>query len=55
MTGKELKRIIEDRGIKQIWIAEKLKISPGLVNQWINSGKTISDSHKIELKSLLGV
>lgn len=55
MEGKELKRIVEERGIKQSWIASKLKVSTALVSQWIAGTKPISDSHRIELRSLLEV
>lgn len=53
MEGKELKLIIDDRGIKQSWIAGKLHVSTALVSQWIAGTKPISDTHKVELRALL--
>lgn len=53
MEGKELKQIIDNRGIKQTFIAKKLNVSKALVNQWAKGTTPIADKHKIELKSLL--
>lgn len=53
MEGKDLKLIIESRGIKQTFVAKKLGISKALVNQWTKGLTPIADKHKIELKSLL--
>lgn len=53
MESKELKQIIESRGVKQTFIAKKLGISKALVNQWIKGHTPIAERHKIELKSLL--
>lgn len=53
MEPKQLKAIISDRGIKQTFIARKLNVSKGLVNQWIKETSPISQKHQIELRSLL--
>jgi len=53
MESKELKEIIESRGIKQTWIAKKLGVSKALVNQWVKNTTPIAENQKIELKSLL--
>lgn len=53
MEPKLLKAIITDRGIKQTFIARKLGVSKGLVNQWIKETALISEKHQIELRSLL--
>lgn len=53
MEAKQLKAIISDRGIKQTWIAGKLKVSKGLVNQWIKEVTPISQEHQLELRKLL--
>lgn len=53
MESKELKQIIESRGIKQTWIAKKLGVSKALVNQWVKDTTPIAEKQKIELKSLL--
>lgn len=53
MESKELKQILLDRGIKQTWIAGKLGVTKGLVNQWVKDKTPIAERHQIELKSLL--
>ena len=53
MEPKLLKSIITERGIKQTFIAGKLKVSKGLVNQWIKGISPISEHHQIELRKLL--
>ncbi len=53
MEGKELKRIITDRGIKKTFIAKKLGVSKALVSQWTKDVTPIAQRHKIELKNLL--
>ena len=52
MSNKELKNILTEKGIKQSWVAEKLKVSAALVNQWVKDEKPISDKYKIELTAL---
>jgi transcriptional regulator with XRE-family HTH domain len=53
MEPKVLKAIITERGIKQTFIAKKLNVSKGLVNQWIKETSPISEKHQVELRSLL--
>ncbi len=53
MEASELKSILEARGIKQVFIARKLKVSKALVNQWIKGHTPIAKAQQIELKSLL--
>lgn len=53
MEPKLLKAIINDRGIKQTFIARKLGVSKGLVNQWVKETALISEKHQIELRKLL--
>lgn len=53
MEPKLLKAIITDRGIKQTFIAKKLGVSKGLVNQWVKGKCDISPRHQIELRFLL--
>lgn len=52
MEPKELRTILQERGIKQTWVAEKLKVSRGLVNQWVKEVNPIPEKYQIELKSL---
>ena len=53
MESKELKSHIEQRGIKQSFIAKKLGVSKALVSQWVKGTTPIALSKQIELKSLL--
>lgn len=53
MESKELRSILEQRGIKQTWVAEKLKVSRGLVNQWVRDVNPIPEKYQIELRALL--
>lgn len=53
MEAKELKAAVKEKGLKQRWIAEKLKVSDTLVSQWIKGDREISSGHKIELSKLL--
>ena len=53
MESKELQQILKDRGIKQTWVAGKLKVSKGLVNQWVREVNPIPEKYQIELKTLL--
>jgi len=53
MESKELRTILKERGIKQTWVAGKLNVSRGLVNQWVREVNPIPEKYQIELKSLL--
>ena len=53
MESKLLSTILKERGIKQSWIAEKLKVSTALVSQWVSGDKPISERYQIELRALL--
>jgi len=55
MEGKNLKLILKERGVKQTWVADKLKVNKAQVNQWVNGVYPIPDKYKIELKTLLSV
>ncbi len=53
MEAKTLKILIAEKGVKQTWIATKLGVSKGLVNQWIKDKRPIAEKHQIELKRLM--
>lgn len=53
MEARTLKSIIQERGIKQSWIAEKLGVTRALINQWVQGTTPVPDKHKIELKRIL--
>ena len=53
MEAKTLKRLIDEKGIKQSFIAKKLGVSRALITQWINEGRPIAERHLPELKRIL--
>ncbi len=53
MEGKTLELLIISKGVKQTWIADKLKVSKGLVNQWVKGKRPIAQKHLIELQRLM--
>lgn len=53
MECKELQQILNDRGIKQTWVAKKLGVTKSQVNQWVKEVNEIPDKYKIELNHLL--
>jgi transcriptional regulator with XRE-family HTH domain len=48
-----LKRKIEEKGLKQRWIAKKMGISFEVLNRWLNDKSQIPPSREDELKALL--
>lgn len=53
MEAKTLRSIIQEKGIKQTWIAEKLGVTRALINQWVKGTVTIPEKHVDDLKRLL--
>lgn len=53
MEAKQLELLIKQKGIKQSFIADKLKISKALVTQWVKGDRPIADRHILELKRIL--
>ena len=53
MEAKQLKSLIDDKGIKQSFIADKLKVSKALVTHWIKGTRPIANHHIIDLKRIL--
>lgn len=53
MEARQLKLLIKEKGIKQTFIAERLKVSKALVTQWISGVRPIADHHLLELKRIL--
>lgn len=52
MEPKQLKRLIDDRGMKQKFVAGKLNVSSALVTQWLTGVKPIANRHIHELKRI---
>lgn len=53
MDQKQLELILKERGIKQSWVADKLKVSESLVSKWVKGSHTIGDKYAAELRALL--
>lgn len=53
MEAKTLRSIIQDKGIKQSWVAQKLGVTRALVNQWVKGTVTVPEKHKADLKRIL--
>lgn len=53
MEANDLKARIEEKGLKQRWIANKLKVSDTLVSQWLKGEREITPIHKLMLNKLL--
>jgi len=53
MEAKTLRAIIQEKGIKQTWIAEKMGVTRALINQWVNGTVIVPDKHKENLKRIL--
>lgn len=49
----EIKKQILDLGLKQIWLAEKLEVSPAILNYWLQETRPIPDDKKKELKAII--
>lgn len=52
MNGNKLKSILEEKGIKQKWVASKVGVTPQMVNQWIKGVAPISSDKEMALKRL---
>ncbi len=45
MEGKQLKSLINDRGMKKKFVASKLRVSNALITQWLNGTRPIAQRH----------
>jgi len=53
MEAKTLRSIIQEKGIKQTWIAEKMGVTRALVNQWVKGTTIVPLKHVDELRRIL--
>lgn len=53
MEAKTLRSIIQEKGIKQTWIATKMGLTRALINQWVNGSVPVPEKHRDELKRIL--
>lgn len=50
--GMNLKKALEDRGLTQVWLVEKLSVSPNAVSKWVRTGG-ISRENAVRVAKLL--
>jgi transcriptional regulator with XRE-family HTH domain len=55
MNGKQLQTILKNRGIKQIWLAEKLNVSNSLITLWVKGEREIMEHHVAEIKHIFNL
>lgn len=55
MIGENIKKVCALKGIRQVDIAEHMKISPGSVSNWIKGTNSIDIENLAELCTFLGV
>ncbi len=53
MNGTELRKLLDDRGIRYNWLAEKLKVSEPTITKWMNEDMPISDERVAEIKLII--
>ena len=53
MEGKELRKILDERGIKYSWLAEQLKVSEPTITKWMNEDMPISSERVAEIKTII--
>ena len=51
----KLLEVLEEQGRKQTWLAEKLGVTPGTVNNWCKGRTVPNDEMKIRISILLEV
>lgn len=55
MNEKKVKSILDSRGVKYVWLADKLGITRSLVTQWFNNGIEIPEKHHIRIAEILNM
>ena len=55
MKYYEIKGFIEEHGIKQSWIAERLNVSPSYLSLMLSGDRVISDLVKTKLMDILKI
>ena len=49
MIMNNLKIIIEDRGLRQEWIAKKVGVDPSVMSLWVNNKRQPNGFHTVRL------
>ncbi|WP_019849819.1 helix-turn-helix domain-containing protein [Desulfitobacterium sp. PCE1] len=52
MVGENIKQYLENKGVTQVFLAEKAKISTGAINQMLNGKRKIIVEEYLALKCL---
>ena len=55
MKGKIIKAILDNRGVKYVWLANKLGVSKTLVSLWLSEDKKIPHNYRAEISNILKV
>lgn len=50
---EDLKQQIKDKGLKQVWIAEKMGVGKALVSQWVSGTTPVAEKHIVKLRALI--
>lgn len=55
MKGKVIKAILDNRGVKYVWLANKLSVSKTLVSLWLSEDKKIPYDYRVKIADLLKI
>lgn len=55
MKAQELQKMLADRGVKQVFLAEKLGVSVQTINYWVQGKKPIPKKRIEPIKETLGI
>ena len=53
MTGKELRSILDEKGIKYSWLAAQLSVSEAAITKWMDESMPISAERVAEIKTVV--
>jgi len=53
MIGKDLRSLLDSRGIKYSWLAEKLDVSEASITKWMKGEMPISDERSAEITTIV--
>lgn len=53
MKPEELKKLLEEKGTKHIWLAEKLGVNRALISMWLSGRAPIPEKHVPTIHKLL--
>ncbi len=55
MKGKLVKAVLDNRGVKHVWLGNKLGVSKTLVSLWLSEDKKIPHNYRFLIADLLKV